>query len=325
MSKYDISIIIPAFNQERHISKCIDSALNQENINTEIIIIDDGSTDNTLKICQEYSAKHSNIIVIHQDNSGLATARNTGLDIARGEWISWIDSDDWIEPNMYELLLQKCNNTSAEMVSYNYFNETEKGSILIIHDITIGDFDIIENLLHNKLDCTLWLSFIKRELFHDIRFVEEINIGEDLLVSIKLFMKKPKRTQISEALYHYRATNDNSIMRSPFSKEKCQQLVRCVGLIEKLLEENSLYQEHIAGIIARRKYAKFKILYTSSLFTSISFYELYPNLSKHIKILSVSDLFHKMILFNTEIKNIPIVWLCLGFYKVFRAIRTLIQ
>ena len=104
MSK--ISVIVPVYNVEKFIKRCLDSIINQTMRDLEIILVNDGSTDNSGKICDEYAQLDNRITVIHKENGGLSSARNTGLDVATGEWIAFVDSDDYIEKNMYEVLYE---------------------------------------------------------------------------------------------------------------------------------------------------------------------------------------------------------------------------
>ena len=105
MDKAKISVIVPVYNTEKFLNNCIESILNQTHKNLEVIIIDDGSTDNSPAICDEYAKKDSRVKVIHKENGGVSSARNAGLDIASGEYIGFIDGDDVIEPDMYHFLL----------------------------------------------------------------------------------------------------------------------------------------------------------------------------------------------------------------------------
>ena len=112
-----ISIIVPVYKVEKYIHKCIDSILNQTFKDFELILVDDGSPDNCGKICDEYAKKDSRVIVIHKENGGLSSARNSGLDIARGDYIGFVDSDDYIENDMYELLYNLCEENNCDISS----------------------------------------------------------------------------------------------------------------------------------------------------------------------------------------------------------------
>jgi glycosyltransferase involved in cell wall biosynthesis len=111
-----ISVIIPVYQAEEFLAKCVDSVLAQTEHDLEVILIDDGSTDCSANICDEYSARDDRVRVIHKDNAGVSAARNTGIAEANGDYIGFVDSDDWIEPNMYERLLAEANKSGADIV-----------------------------------------------------------------------------------------------------------------------------------------------------------------------------------------------------------------
>ena len=111
-----ISIIVPIYNGEDYLNKCLDSIINQSETNIEIVLVDNGSVDHSGEICEEYKAKDSRIVVVHQPNNGVSFARNTGIDIARGDFIGFVDADDWIEPNMYKELLEEATRTNSDVV-----------------------------------------------------------------------------------------------------------------------------------------------------------------------------------------------------------------
>lgn len=112
----EVSVIIPIYNAEDYLQKCVDSVIKQTEKNIEIILVDDGSKDNSLRICQQYSKVDKRVRVIHQENAGVSAARNEGIKQARGKYIGFVDSDDWIEPDMFERLLQEAENTGADVV-----------------------------------------------------------------------------------------------------------------------------------------------------------------------------------------------------------------
>lgn len=130
MKKIKISVIIPIYNVEQYLSQCLDSIINQTYTNLEIILINDGSTDNSEKICNQYKLLDPRIIVIHKTNGGLSDARNTGIKIATGDYISFVDADDFIDKNMYTILFQKINTTNADIIWYNHYNYQSSNEIL---------------------------------------------------------------------------------------------------------------------------------------------------------------------------------------------------
>ena len=126
-----ISVVIPIYNVEKYIERCIDSVLNQTYMNLEIILVDDGSPDRCGEICDNYAQIDKRIRVIHKENGGLSSARNAGLRIATGDYISFVDSDDWIEPHMYETLLKNAINYKAQISSGGVTDLVEKGETYI--------------------------------------------------------------------------------------------------------------------------------------------------------------------------------------------------
>lgn len=126
-----ISVIVPVYNVEKYLSKCIDSILAQTYKNLEIILVDDGSPDNCPKICDEYAKKDNRIKVIHKENGGLSAARNVALDIAKGEYIGFVDSDDFIAEDMYEVLYNLAEKYNAEISSVSFYKVIENNIITI--------------------------------------------------------------------------------------------------------------------------------------------------------------------------------------------------
>ena len=124
-----ISVIVPVYNVEPYLRKCLDSIVNQTYRDFEILIIDDGSTDGSGRICDEYAEKDSRIKVFHTENRGLSCARNLGLAEAKGEWIGFVDSDDWIEPDMYEVLIRRAEETGADVVECSHYKELDGKTI----------------------------------------------------------------------------------------------------------------------------------------------------------------------------------------------------
>ena len=178
-----VSIIIPVYNAERTLCKCLDSILEQDFNNYEIILVNDGSKDSSLDICNEYGSKHHNISVINQNNAGVSSARNAGLDVAKGYWITFIDSDDYIENGFFNCL----DTYNEDLIILNSKNLSLTG------DMSDSLFSKKNKQLHNKnsitqflstyIDSSLyrapWAKFYKKELIKDIRFDTNMKIGED--------------------------------------------------------------------------------------------------------------------------------------------------
>ena len=201
-----ISIIVPIYNVELYLRRCLDSVLNQTYTNLEIILVDDGSPDGCPQICDEYAVKDKRIIVIHKENGGLSAARNAGLDICKGEYISFIDSDDWVSEKYIETLFNISTKENADIAIGEYISTS--GNILKEQNsIFIKTFSSKEALfrLFSKNNTTYTIScakLYKRELFSSLRFP----IGkyhEDEFTTYILFYNSKKIAYTSEILYYY--------------------------------------------------------------------------------------------------------------------------
>lgn len=218
-----ISVIIPVYQVEKYLAKCLDSVINQTYHNLEIILVDDGSTDRCPSICDEYAARDARIKVIHQTNKGLSAARNSGLQIASGELISFVDSDDYIEPRMLEILSDRMNDTDADIVIGNYVFISESGEIDLSLSWRIQAEELNSQEALSKLQTPFnwfyvpaWNKLYRRELFDDISFPEG-KLNEDQFVVHKLFSKATKVATVKDIVYLY-VQRDRSIMNTMSAK-----------------------------------------------------------------------------------------------------------
>lgn len=216
-----ISVIIPAYNAEQYIGRCILSVLSQTYENLEIIIVDDGSTDNTKMICNTFARKDKRIKLFSKDNGGTSSARNLGLMYAQGKYISFLDNDDWIEPSFYETLQRLIVEESADLsiVSYNQVFEDTKVAKLDSEKICTYDKKgaIVELLLDEVLQNYVWNKLYKKELFDGIKFPENI-IYDDINVMSDIFQRCEKIVSYEYPLYNYRY-RENSIINSRSHKK----------------------------------------------------------------------------------------------------------
>lgn len=202
-----ISIIVPIYNVEEYLPKCIDSILNQTYKELEVILVDDGSPDSCGKICDRYAKKDERVKVIHQKNGGLSAARNSGLDCANGEYIGFVDSDDYIEPEMYEKLLEAIIKNKCAMSICNVNYVFEDGKIipknLKAKDEVFEFADAIREMnTYEKFDMGVWSKLFKKELFESIRFPVG-KLSEDFYIMYRIFDRAQKVSYISETLYNY--------------------------------------------------------------------------------------------------------------------------
>lgn len=181
-----ISVIIPIYNVEKYLSKCIESILNQTYTDLEIILINDGSSDNCKNICEHYAKIDSRINVINKKNGGVSSARNAGLDICKGDYISFIDPDDYIEPTMYEKMIQIAVSKNIDIISCNYKKINSKGYsspfFCLKNDELITDKNILlEKVFQYKnFDMVIFNKLYKSYIFKTLRFPLNVNLGEDL-------------------------------------------------------------------------------------------------------------------------------------------------
>ena len=211
-----VSIIVPVYNMSLYLKKCLDSICGQTLEQIEIICVNDGSTDNSLDILKEYAKKDKRIIVVSQENQGLSAARNTGLDIARGEYIGFVDSDDYISKDMYLYLYNDIRKNDADIAICSYYIKYDDSVIVIIkHDDCVIDNekDYIKELLKDDyIQNYVWTRLYKRELFDDVRF-QIGKVYEDVYLSCDLLGKVNKICYINKPLYYY-CIRDNSISRT---------------------------------------------------------------------------------------------------------------
>lgn len=214
-----IDIIIPIYNVEKYLPKCIDSVLAQTYKNLKIILVDDGSSDSCGKICDEYNYRHSNIMVIHKKNGGLSDARNKGLELAKSDYLMFLDSDDWIEPNMLVEMINHLVVNNLDFIACPSIFEYENKSIKnrcsnMLH--VLNTQNGIKFLLNRKMNVSAWGKIYKRVLFDDIKYPFGC-LHEDIPVIFKIAQKCEKIGFIDTPYHHYRQQL-GSISRSMYTK-----------------------------------------------------------------------------------------------------------
>lgn len=217
-----VSILIPAYNAEQTIHRCLDSILAQTYHDIEVIAVNDGSIDSTLAELQAYAKKDKRVKVIDQFNSGVATARNTALDNASGEYILYVDADDWIEPDMVERLLNRMSeDIDIVFCSSDHAETPDHVQCEIQAECEIWDQDrqILEFLRHKRMTGMLWNKLLRRSLTNGISFNEKTGYGEDAEFLWQVLKKSRKMIVTNEVLYHH-VLEDTSISHLSFSEKK---------------------------------------------------------------------------------------------------------
>ena len=214
-----ISVIVPVYKAEKYLRRCVDSILAQTFKDFELLLIDDGSPDKSGVICDEYAKADSRVRVIHKENGGVSSARQTGLDNSRGEYVIHADPDDWVESDMLEELYKKAKEGDVDMVICDFFNEFKTGKFVCRQKpIECSSKNVQKELFLQKLHGACWNKLIRRECFvrYNVKFPENVIRWEDLFVICSLLMHPLKVSYLSKAFYHYdQISNGNSIVRKP--------------------------------------------------------------------------------------------------------------
>lgn len=203
----ELSIIVPVYKVEKYLPRCIDSILAQTFGDFELILIDDGSPDGCGRICDEYARKDKRIVVIHQKNMGVSAARNAGLDIAHGRYIGFVDSDDWIEPQMYEVMMDAIRENGADMAVCGVRYADEDGKFTRADRLSEGVYSrdgLLEDVfaMPNKLGGGCCNKVLDASKIASVRFKVGMTIAEDALYLFDCFMRIDGAVKIGDALYN---------------------------------------------------------------------------------------------------------------------------
>lgn len=234
-----ISIIIPIYKVELYIDKCIESILKQTWKNIEVILVDDGSPDKCGQICDEYAKKDTRIKVIHKDNGGLSDARNAGVEVATGNYIGFVDSDDWIDENFYEQLIDKMKKTGADIVAAGVKKVWEDGKMEIMtpfQEIQLSNQEAMKAIIEESfLKQPVWYKLYRADVAQ-VKFKKGV-LHEDNYWSYQVIAKANKVVVMPEPYYYYRQRS-NSIMSSQYSEK------RLAAIDSKVQRQNFLLQEY---------------------------------------------------------------------------------
>lgn len=203
-----ISIVIPVYNSEQYLRQCVDSVLAQTYKNLDVILVDDGSTDSSPAICDEYAARDVRVRVIHQENGGIGAARNAGIKIAKGTYIGFVDSDDWIDPLMYEYMYEKITRTQSDIAicgyTYEYRNRSEVKQPVpapAVYQRTEALKMLFENKLVQGLSCD---KLFRRTIVAEDLYSEDRTFFESCALMLRWFARAERFAIDAVPFYHYR-------------------------------------------------------------------------------------------------------------------------
>lgn len=226
----DVSVIIPVYNTEKYLAACVNSVLQQTYVSLEIILVDDGSTDSSASICDNYAKNHNNIKAIHIPNSGPATAKNEGLKYAQGNYIALTDSDDKMEPMMLHKMVSAGYEHDADIICCNYKQIDEQGHVSHINStnqqyILNHEEGLIHFFSKDKIYSQCWTKLYKRQMLvdHHIENDPGLRTDEDFIFNIRTFTKANTTVIVDEPLYEY--THRENSLAHAFYKQNISQYI----------------------------------------------------------------------------------------------------
>ena len=256
MEKEKISVLVPVYNAEEHIPKCIESILNQTYKNIELIIVNDGSSDKSYDIIEEYKNKDDRIIAIHTENKGVSHARNTALDNAKGSFVTFVDSDDYIDEDYIDLLYETLKKEDADISMCNCKlveenNKTHIKTFGIDNKIVMTNEEAVENLFYyNYMRHSPWGKLYKKEIFEGYRY----KIGrqyEDLELTYKLFLKAKKLVYVPDCKYNY-LLRKGSIVHSNIKESNIEAiLIYTEQILEDIKNNHKSIEKSAEFLVAR--------------------------------------------------------------------------
>lgn len=256
-----ISIIVPIYNVENYLEKCIESIRNQTYHNIQIILVDDGSTDSSGTICDYFKCLDDRIEVIHQKNRGLVAARKAGLEMCNGDYVGFVDGDDYIDAEMYCKLISFIMNTEANIVHSGYFkndNVAVWGTVEnSIYELSSDNVDEILHMLiapstpNNMISASIWSKLYKREIILRAyeKVPDELSYGEDLLCFCNALMLSNRIAIVNEAFYHYVVRNDS--ITHEMGIDFLSREYRLYQQLILILKENPRSRKYIETMLAR--------------------------------------------------------------------------
>lgn len=236
--KVSISVIVAIYQAELYLNRCVDSIINQSFSDIEILLIDDGSTDRSGDICDEYAKKDSRVKVFHKRNEGLSATRQFGMEQCCGEYTIHCDPDDWMEANMLELLHEKAVSSDSDIVMCDVLLEYKTHSVRSVQKVSDMSSENLLSVVYDPLSASVCNKLIKADCYrkYDVKFAPEVAYAEDLYVLLQLFSHPLKVEYVGKALYHYDKFSNGKSITNMVSIEK---VVEAINLIESNIGGNA--------------------------------------------------------------------------------------
>ena len=238
-----VSVVVPVYNTEQYLEKCIESVLKQTEKNFELILVNDGSTDSSGAICDKYSRIDERVRVIHKGNGGVSKARNTGIDNSRGEYITFVDSDDYLERDYLELMIAEAEKNKLDLVICGYKkilkDRVEVHSLK--KNFEINEFEFVKGLMLQKGYGISLCKLYRAELLRTIRFREDLKVGEDTFFNLEVSKEIHKGRYIDKILYNYNV-NSSSTVRN-YNEKYLDNYLYSANLAKEYIFRNYEYEE----------------------------------------------------------------------------------
>lgn len=291
-----ISVIVPIYNVEKYLDRCVDSIINQTYKNLEIILVDDGSPDNCPQMCDDYAKKDSRIKVVHKENGGLSDARNVGMEVATGEYVSFIDSDDYISLDFYETLLETIVDNDSDIVECGVvkFYENRKFDEYS-DDLKVTNYDTLDGLEglinENPFKQHVWNKLYKTNIALDIPYAVG-KLNEDEFWTYQIFGKAKKVTRINKTMYYY-FQRGSSIMGNGYN-------IRRLDALEGKMNRQAYIEKNFPTLATKAKVD----LYGSCIFAYQSVLKFMSGKDKKKAIKIIKDYKNRCKLTTDEINSI---------------------
>ena len=259
------SVIIPVYNSERTIKRCIESITSQNRSDVEIIIINDGSTDESDSICKALRTEHNNIVYIHKENGGVSSARNSGLSVANGEFIMFVDSDDYVDNQCFDII-DKYVKSDADFYQFGFsiianeiIKETRIFSECYVDTLSEKETFISESIVSRSINSP-WAKIYKRKIINEnnLSFCEELSVGEDLTFVFTFLLSADKYERLTDKIYFADIGNEESLSRK-YRENLSNQLIGVYDSMVKALQksnmESKLVNKSLSWLFYRNAYS----------------------------------------------------------------------
>ncbi|MFY3768926.1 glycosyltransferase family 2 protein [Providencia manganoxydans] len=253
MSKFKVSVIVPVYNAESYIETALSSLLTQSLDDIEIIIINDGSTDNSLSLIEKTLDRNVNkkkhITLISRENKGVAATRNQGLKKAQGEYIIHFDSDDWASKNWLKYLYEKAIEEKSDIVICDYNEVHNKSRKHIPQKIYASKEENVNALLTGEINSANWNKLVKRSIINDnnIQYIDNLNMGEDFLITLMILLQSKKFSHVASPLYFYNKINQASLTYN-YSMKSLYDVLKVTEIAEQLLVQENYRSKKNEGL-----------------------------------------------------------------------------